>query len=248
MDSPESTSPEETPISEQDLLRDRFFSYIFHELRTPLTVIHSYAQIIQTKLPNTPEFNGQRRISELMVTQGDEMVEMIEELLEAGRIPLRRLNLDLVEYDFVELMESLIEHLPESKQNRIELSLLAKPVTIMAEGPRLERALLAVLNFALMVDDHHPLKVELVQDTDSQCLTMIFPTPLWQPTQPELDELFDLYRPVRYDQNQDTHSALKAGKLDISLYVARGLIEGHNGTLDYKQDPPSFVVVLPLVS
>jgi len=109
------TRPDKTTNPQaEDSLREQFFSYIFHELRTPLTVIHSYAQILAAKLPGTPEFNSQRRISEQMINQGDEMVDMIEELLEASRIPLGRLNLDLAEINFQEFLENLVERLAET--------------------------------------------------------------------------------------------------------------------------------------
>ena len=230
---------------EQDLLRDRFLSYIFHELRTPLTVIHSYAQILQTRLPATPEFSSQRRISDQMIVQGDEVVEMIEELLEASRITLGRLDLDLIEYDFVELLEGLIEHLPTTTQERISWQTPSHTIRVMAEGPRLERALGAVLNFVLLVCQTAKLELSFDQPPLSPIVRLDFATDNWQPSSEEIEALFDLYRPVRHEQL--THSTLKAGNLDISLFVARGLIEGHQGKLAYEPTLPGFVVRLPVV-
>ncbi len=234
------------PPTEQDLLRDRFFSYIFHELRTPLTVIHSYAQILQIKLPNSPEYASQRRITEQMVGQGDEMVEMIEELLEASRIPLGRLNLDLVGYDFAELLEGLLEHLKPAYRELLTWETLSGPIPVLAEGPRLERALAATINFACQANDAQPLHFWLQRNNQGHQLQIFIPTPHWQPTEAEAAELFDLYRPVREDNS--VRNILRAGKLDISLFVARGLIEGHLGSLVFDHALPGFVVSLPLVA
>lgn len=239
-----SQSPEYDGGPSEDSLREQFFSYIFHELRTPLTVIHSYAQILTTKLPTTPEFNSHRRISEQMVSQGDEMVDMIEELLEASRIPLGRLNLDLAELNFYELMESLIERLKEAEKKEIDWQPPAEPFNVLADGPRLERALKAVLNFVLQGNEKAEIRLE--EDSAGGQVRLVFPAPGLQLTPQQAAELFDLYRPVRQAPYQS--DLPRAGSLDISLYVARGLLEGHGGTLEYSPDLPGFFLTLPVYS
>lgn len=241
--SPESNS-RLSDQSEEDSLREQFFSYIFHELRTPLTVIHSYAQILTTKLPQTPEFNSQRRISELMVNQGDEMVDMIEELLEASRIPLGRLNLDLVEHNLQELLEGLVERLKEAEGKEINWQAPGRSYTVLADGSRLERALKSVLNFILQENEKAEIRLE--EDPAASQVRLVIPAPGLQLTPEQATELFDLYRPIRREQPFQTDLP-RAGSLDISLYVARGLVEGHGGILDYSQELPGFVLTLPVL-
>jgi K+-sensing histidine kinase KdpD len=231
--------------SEEDSLREQFFSYIFHELRTPLTVIHSYAQILNTKLPQTPEFNSHRRISEQMVIQGDEMVDMIEELLEASRIPLGRLNLDLVEQNLQELLEGLAERLKEGESKEISWQAPARPCTVLADGARLERAMKSVLNFTLQTEEKAEIRLE--EDPAASQVRLLIPTPGLKLTPAQVGGLFDLYRPIRGESPYQS-AIPKAGSLDISLYVARGLVEGHGGTLVYAQELPGFIMTLPLVA
>ncbi len=243
---PSISEPEEG-TDQEDLLRERFFSYIFHELRTPLTVIHSYAQILHSRLPSGPEFDKQRRVSEQIVSQGDELVEMLEELLEATRIPLGRLNLDLVEYDLGELMEALLEHLTPAERERVVWTRPDQALPVLAEGPRLERALAAVLEFSLGVTTE---RIELALQIDPLAgrLSLFVPTPGWVLPTADNADLFDMYRPL----NQNRSGLLnypKAGNLDISLFVARGVIEGHKGTLTYGLEPlPGFTIILPLAA
>lgn len=235
------------PASHQaeDSLREQFFSYIFHELRTPLTVIHSYAQILAAKLPGTPEFNSQRRISEQMINQGDEMVEMIEELLEASRIPLGRLNLDLAEINFQEFLESLVERLTEAEGKEVVWQTSAHQFTVLADGPRLERALKAVLTFVLQANESAEILVKMT-DTD-RVVRLLIPLPNPVLTEEQIKVLFDLYRPILREQPFQLEIP-KAGGLDISLYVARGLVEGHQGTLDFSRELPGFIMTLPAAS
>ena len=236
--------PDNLPAPQsEDSLREQFFSYIFHELRTPLTVIHSYAQILAARLPSTPEFNSQRRISEQMINQGDEMVEMIEELLEASRIPLGRLNLDLAEQNFQELLEGLVERLKEGGGKEIEWQAPVQPFTVLADGPRLERALKSVLSFVLQANEKAEIRLE--PDLAGKTVRLLIPAANPPLTPEQVKELFDLYRPIRRDQPFQTDIP-KAGSLDISLYVARGLVEGHGGTLDYSRELPGFIMTMPL--
>lgn len=227
---------------QEGLLQERFFSYIFHELRTPLTVMHSYAQILQTKLPPTPEFNVQRRVTENIVTQGDEMVEMIEELLEAIRIPLGRLNLDFIEYDLVDVVAGLLERLPTNDQERVTWQPPGQNVPVLAESQRLERAIQAVLEYALQTNEQ--VVIEMERDEEQNEVTLAFPLPFMKLSLEEAQTLFDLYRAVRHAQPLAAN--LKAGKLDISLYVARGLLQGHRGSLVYDLALPGFIIKLPL--
>lgn len=244
MDHNVETNSRSAPQSEEDSLREQFFSYIFHELRTPLTVIHSYAQILNTKLPQTPEFNSQRRISEQMVAQGDEMVDMIEELLEASRIPLGRLNLDLVEQNLAELLEGLAERFKEGESKEISWQAPARPWTVLADGTRLERALKSVLTFTLQTEEKAEIRLE--EGPAKGQVRLLIPAPGLKMTPPQVEGLFDLYRPVRGESVYQSDIP-KAGSLDISLYVARGLVEGHGGRLEYSPELPGFVLTLPLV-
>lgn len=228
-------------LNSDDFLRARFLSYIFHELRNPLTVIHSYAQILQTRLPNTPEFSSQRRVSEQMVAQGEELVAMFEELLEAARIPLNRLRLDTIECNLIELLDNFVEGLSQIDRERLDWQLPTIIVPVLAEAPRLERAIKSIVSFVLQVCKR--TKFELSCDKANVWLSLA--TPDWVISDEQAASLFDMYRAIRQDSFDES---LKAGKLDISLFVARGIIESHGGTLTYESSPPSFVISLPLAS
>ena len=75
---------------------------------------------------------------------------------------------------------------------------------------------------------------------------LLIPAPGLQLSPEQAAELFDLYRPIRREQPFQSDLP-KAGSLDISLYVARGLVEGHGGKLDYSEELPGFVLTLPLL-
>lgn len=234
---------------ETTTLQEHFFSYIFHEMRTPLTVIHSYAQLLQAKLPVTPELQSVRNMAATIVNQGDEIVEMIEELLEASRLPLGNLNLDLVELDLVGLLGALVEQLPEKIQKTLEWPAPSSidsesypEIIVKGDAPRLTRTFRSILEFAAQLGT--AISIQFVPATPTQVLQIKIAIKglIKGFSKEEAAQLFDLYRPIR----ESTHPKLyRAGNLDISLYVARGLLENHKGTLVYDQELPGFIVTLP---
>lgn len=234
---------------ESTTLQEQFFSYIFHEMRTPLTVIHSYAQLLQAKLPVTPELQSVRNMAATIVSQGDEIVEMIEELLEASRLPLGNLKLDLVELDLVGLLSALVEQLPEKIQTKLEW--LAPSLTtaenypeiiVTGDAPRLTRAFRAILEFAAQLGTSISIQVVPAEPAQALQVKIAIKELTKGFSKEEAAQLFDLYRPIR----ESSHSKLyRAGNLDISLYIARGLLENHKGTLVYDLELPGFIVTLP---
>lgn len=237
-------SSEIQPEDEGQNLPERFLSYIFHELRTPLTVVHSYAQIGLDKLPPDPEFDRLRKIMSRMINQGEETVEMIEELLEAARIPLGTLNLDQVEIEFAQLVEDSIEHLPDELRARVTFNATGEPSMIVADPPRIERVLSSLVKFSLNEQTARGFEAQLnlLYQNQARNLILKLEAPHLEFDAAEQETLFDLYRPVR----QKNSLLTKAGLLDIGLYVARGIIEAHHGKLDYSEELPGFIINLPL--
>jgi len=88
-----------TKEREVDRMKSEFVSMVSHELRTPLTSIKGYVDLIQTG--EVGELTDvQREFLDIVKTNTDRLVELINELLdisriEAGRIELRRKALDL---------------------------------------------------------------------------------------------------------------------------------------------------------
>ncbi len=241
---PPSSSQEPEDVT--SLLSERFLSYVFHELRTPLTVVHSYAQIAFDKLPASPEFDNLRRIMGRMINQGEETVEMIEELLEAMRIPLNHLNLDPAEIELKQLIETTLEHLSDENRSGVQVSLIEQSLHIRVDQPRLERALITLINFIFDTqkssDNSPQLLLSCYQNLENNRLILQLKSPGLQVSEEEQAFLFDLYRPIHREiLNTDT----KAGPLDIGLYVAHGIIAAHAGSLRYQSDLPGFVIELP---
>jgi K+-sensing histidine kinase KdpD len=224
-------------------LQEKYLSFVFHELRTPLTVLHSYAQLIQSRLPDDPALAAVRRFSDNIVLKSDEIVEMLEELLEAQRIGEKRLNLDLIQYDLQALLRDSIEHLPEDLRANLNWIPSAAEYPVVVEGGRIMRALRNVLEYAGQLG--RPLSIYLENIVDSNiCFKIVCAEN--KLTAEQAQTLFERFHPALREASED--EVPKAGILDISMYIARGLIEAHNGTLEYNPALPGFELRLPLES
>ncbi len=88
-----------TKEREIDRMRNEFVSMVSHELRTPLTSIKGYVDLLQSNQVGTLN-DTQREFLNIVKTNTDRLVKLINDLLdlsriEAGRIELHRQALDL---------------------------------------------------------------------------------------------------------------------------------------------------------
>jgi signal transduction histidine kinase len=88
-------------LEEMDRLKSEFLSNAGHELKTPLTCIMSYAEFLR----DLPAADGRRReFSSNILTQGERLLELIEELLDLGTLSGSGLSVRPVEVDLPKLL------------------------------------------------------------------------------------------------------------------------------------------------
>lgn len=236
-----------TTEPQTELQFDRFLNYSFHELRTPLTVIYSYAQIATDKLPEGKEFDRLRRIMGQMLDQSEEMVAMLEEFLEASRLQAHKLRLDLAEIDMHELCQQTLVHLSQDQQARVELKLPASnlQMTLQADGTRLETCLAILLDLGLKITEPPNSVIlelkrpDLATAHPNREFVINIIIPGVEVPAAELPYIFEFYLPLYHN-----YSKLKAGKSGVGLFIARGIVEAHGGTLNYEPDLPGFQIKL----
>ena len=229
------------PPDESDL-QSRLLSFIGHELRTPLSVMYSYAQIIRDKLPDTPEFARLRTMADKSVAQGDTIVAMIEEVLDASRLQQSRLSLDLNDTDLAVLVEHALLHLDLADPARIAClgCTSATPFVVIADEQRLERTLLTLLAMGIAATDllrrhqqivfdstdPRPDAVLQLRQADESVIFDIY-LPSVEVADEQWSRLFDLTYAVNSAQTPTTH----AGAIGLGLYVAHGVVALHGGHL-----------------
>ena len=89
-------------LEQMDRTKIRFIQVSAHELRTPLTLVQGYAQMMQFKAKNNPDFE---KYANGIVDGTTRMVDIIDNLLDASRIDSNLLEVLITEVETHELIE-----------------------------------------------------------------------------------------------------------------------------------------------
>lgn len=102
-------------LEQMDRTKIRFIQVSAHELRTPLTLVQGYAQMVQLKAKNNPDFE---KYANGIVDGTTRMVDIIDNLLDASRIDSNLLEVLLTEVEIAELIKKAEEAFKASLDER----------------------------------------------------------------------------------------------------------------------------------
>ena len=97
-------------VRELDHLRDEYMRNVSHEFRTPLTVVRGYVEYLRDS-DGELDAESLRTICETVLESCDRVIELVDTLLEVGRVegaPAHR-ALELAELDLIVLVGSVAE-------------------------------------------------------------------------------------------------------------------------------------------
>ncbi len=135
---------------EVERLRNEFFSMVSHELRTPLTSIKGYVDLLQSGATGevSPE---QREFLDIIKTNTDRLVKLINDLLDLSRIDAGRLDLHLQAVDITLLARQVVNTLRpliNDKQQHVTLDLAPNTPPVWADNDRVVQILTNLISNA----------------------------------------------------------------------------------------------------
>ncbi len=130
--------------------KSEFLSHMSHELRTPLNGILGYAQILQHD-PDLTRRQAER--IEAIVSCGDHLLALINDVLDLSRIEARRIEVDLAATDLAKLLRDvsdIVEQRAESKglSYRVEVA-PEVPRGVITDAAKLRQVLVNLLGNAV---------------------------------------------------------------------------------------------------
>lgn len=215
---------------ELEVFKGRFLNMAAHELVTPLTPLRFQVDALQEGVVGEP---SEEQLEALAVADRsvDRLEHLIANLVDATDLQAGDLQIEPMPADLLAIVEDGLDRAAQLHGEGLPLEPdLAGSVALVADANRLRRAVTSVVLEAAehRKDRSDPVHVALKVDDERAHLTIeIFVAVL---DAPGFEELFEPFEGV------DDHEDVRAEGTGLGLFVARGVIEAHGGSIDASLD------------
>jgi PAS domain S-box-containing protein len=229
-------------LQQSNRAKDEFLATLAHELRNPLAPLRTGLQIL--KKPQAGEAI-QKRTLETMDRQLTHMVRLIDDLLDISRINSGKIRLDLARTSLGAALQTALElarPAMDLARHALEVRLPEPDIALQADETRLAQAFGNLLNNAAKYTPAGGRIALRAWQEGQQACVEIQDSGIGIPAE-MLDRVFSLFAQV------DGHAGTSGGGLGIGLFLVRGLIEMHGGTVEARSggsnQGSTFLVRLP---
>ena len=229
-------------LRELDRLRSELIANVSHELRTPLGLIKIFATSLQREETSFDREIRQRFLHGIE-DETDKLEEIVDNLLDLGRLDSERLRLDKQPTDLGELAERVLQAMrAQFTGHRFVYDLPPTPLVARVDAQRVEQVL---RNFLTNAIKYSPvggaIAVQGYQD-EGEVLISVSDEGIGIPSQ-EQEKIFERFYRV---DNKVTRRVRGAG---LGLSVCQGIIEAHEGRIWFESTPgagSTFYCLLPV--
>lgn len=239
----------EQALREADRRKDEFLAVLGHELRTPLAPIRNAVEILRNAALDEAQASAARDMIDRQVRQ---MVRLIDDLLDIGRITTDRIRLRTERVELAAILEQAVETVRgelDAAGHELVVRAPTDAIRLDADPARLVQVFANLLGNACKYTGpggRIELDVERGHDpSQGACVVVrVKDNGIGMPAEflPKLFMHFSQARPAL------EHSQ---GGLGIGLALVRRLVEMHEGRISGRSDGPGrgseFVVTLPVI-
>lgn len=227
-------------------MRDQFLSIASHELKTPLTALLGNAQFLQRRAAQgaTLSERDQQRLA-IITEQTMRFSRMIDMLLDVSHIELRRITINCMPVDILQLVERLVHEIQQTVvQHTITCDTPTAPLVVEGDELRLGQVVQNLLQNAIKYSPSGgTIAIRVAQQA-----TMVTIAVSDQGIGIPADELPHLFSQFYRAQNVKKQHIVGMG---IGLYVVKELVTLHGGTIDVvstEGEGSTFTISLPLLT
>jgi PAS domain S-box-containing protein len=235
----------EEALSEADTRKDEFLAMLAHELRGPLAPIRNSIELLRrTAAP------GAEGVLGMLDRQVGQLVRLVDDLLDVGRISRGRIELRRERLDIRQVVQHAVEAvgpLCRDLAQTLTVDLPADPAFVDGDPARLAQVLGNLLSNASKFTPRGgrlSVTVEPPSGEPPNVVIRVRDTGIGIAAE-QIAQIFDLFMQV------DTSLERVGGGLGIGLTLVRTLVGMHGGTVEVRSEGPGcgseFVVRLPRV-
>ena len=216
-------------------MKTELITNVSHDIKTPLTSIINYVDLLKRENPTDPKIKGYLDILE---EKAHRLKTLTEDVVEASKASTGNISLEMVNLNFVELVQQVIGEFEEHFQER-NLSLMVhfdeEEAIICADGRRLWRVLENVFgNAAKYVMENTTVYAEVKVEKSNVIFSLKNITA--QPLNISADEPTEPF--IRGDDSRNTEGS------GLGLSIAKSLTELQNGEFRLYLDGDLFKVTI----
>jgi PAS domain S-box-containing protein len=231
-----------TALQELDRKKDEFLSVASHELRTPLTTIKGYTQLLAQTVD---DLRPDERATYINAVLGEieRMMGLISELLDVSRIETNRLQIHPQPIRWLEFIQARVSAFQVQHPNRaLRVALSTDETIVTADPDRMRQVVDNLLSNALKYSaDGTDIDLS-VEVRAGEMHTAVSDHGIGIPRD-EIPQLFERFHRAR------NVSSRYYGGLGLGLYIARAIVEAHDGTISVQSiegQGSTFTMTLPV--
>lgn len=203
---------------------------ISHAFRTPLTNLRLYSDILQS-VPNMPAEERNRHLA-VIADETDRLTHLVDNMLDYGRLVENRRTFAREEVDLPRLLRDVADRLrPNAEQAGIEISLAGHDEATVVADPDAVR--LVAANLIDNAIKYGAIGRRVVLTVGADAAHTFFTVTDWGLGIPS-DEVPHIFE--RFFRARATTDSGSDG-VGLGLDIARGLMCGMDGRLDYSPNP-----------
>ncbi len=206
--------------------KDEFVTMIVHDLKNPLVPIQSLVEILLTQVFGSLNEQQVKRLQSIK-NNVHLLHKMIQDLLDANKLELGRLKLDIHPHNLTEIIKNEIAGLsPEFQKKEISVT-LKSPNEIICEcdESRIKQVLNNVLLNAVDFVSEKTGKIEISLKSDQNIAKLLIKDNGVGIPKDKLENIFVKFYQIQPNQQR------KYGGTGLGLAVCKGIIENHHGRI-----------------
>lgn len=148
-------------LQEVSRLKSEFLATMSHELRTPLNAIIGFSQILINKTKG-PLTDYQQDVLSRVLSNGKNLLELINDILSFSRIEAGRLELEPVPFDLPDLVSATVEELRSlaaQKSISLDLDVALDNPTVINDAARIRQIVVNLLSNAIKFTSQGSVRV-----------------------------------------------------------------------------------------